>query len=279
MRMRDDIDNVYQPLIFEPAPLLDFIYHMLEHASAQIVLIVCTDRSSFVQHLKKSVLNHHRHAFDSHHAEAEIDAEGIDTTPSHPLLERTLRLLAISRKVKLVFCPSVLAFHAYVTTLPLKPQPGNVSGQVPTLLVLNLVRMHRTTASYSAQGLGKALAVIVETAWQMKHRLVFFEYPEAVGDASGRSHNDYEDLFDDGGNTEDELRHDQNGSSPARPQQMQSPENIWQDEVSILNATTKTFGNVGDRSWMGRTVKIGDIAARWCTFATLPSRSPSYNEH
>lgn len=233
-------------------------------------MIVCCEKPAFLQHLRKSVLRRPQTTLDGHETEADVDVESASVTqPTHPLLERTLRLLAVSRRVKLVFCPSVLAFHAYVATLPLKPQTNNTSGQVPTLVVLNLVRMHRTTASYSAQGLGKAFAATVETAWQIKNRPVFFEYPEAVDHYAGQSPEEHSDLDDemlDGS----ESRRDRDGSSPTRDHGAQSSDNIWLDEVAILNATTKTFGNVGDRTWMGRTVKIGDVAARWCTFTALP---------
>jgi hypothetical protein len=44
--------------------------------------------------------------------------------------------------------------------------------------------------------------------------------------------------------------------------------NPWDDEVSILNVTTKSFG-AGERGWVGRTVKVRTIAERWCVFEDM----------
>ena len=41
--------------------------------------------------------------------------------------------------------------------------------------------------------------------------------------------------------------------------------NAWDDEVSILNVTTKSFA-AGERGWVGRTVKVRAVAGRWCIF-------------
>lgn len=41
--------------------------------------------------------------------------------------------------------------------------------------------------------------------------------------------------------------------------------NPWDDEVSILNVTTKSFG-AGERGWVGRTVKVRAVVGRWCVF-------------
>ena len=40
---------------------------------------------------------------------------------------------------------------------------------------------------------------------------------------------------------------------------------VWDEEVSMLNVTTKTFG-AGERGWVGRTVSIRRVAGRWCHF-------------
>ncbi|CAD0089502.1 unnamed protein product [Aureobasidium mustum] len=44
--------------------------------------------------------------------------------------------------------------------------------------------------------------------------------------------------------------------------------NPWDADVSMLNITTKTFGT-GERGWVGRTVKIRQVAKRWCVFREL----------
>ena len=46
-------------------------------------------------------------------------------------------------------------------------------------------------------------------------------------------------------------------------------QSIWQEQVPILNATTKTYAGLGEE-WSGRTVKVADVARRWCRFEALP---------
>lgn len=139
------------------------------------------------------------------------------------------------------------------------------------LAILNLIRMHRPTASYSAQGLHKAIAAAVEAAWQIKHRLVLFEYPESTEAVATIRVNDHSDPLDEPMDADNE----EADQSSAREVVISVPENPWREQVQILNATTKTFGHVGNRGWMGKTVKIADIAARWCAFTTLPGSAAS----
>jgi hypothetical protein len=42
----------------------------------------------------------------------------------------------------------------------------------------------------------------------------------------------------------------------------------WDQDLSMLNITTKTFG-AGERAWVGRTVRIRQVAGRWFEFRKL----------
>lgn len=44
---------------------------------------------------------------------------------------------------------------------------------------------------------------------------------------------------------------------------------VWDEEVSILNVTTRSFG-AGERGWVGRTVAVSGVVGRWCKFVSLP---------
>lgn len=48
----------------------------------------------------------------------------------------------------------------------------------------------------------------------------------------------------------------------------QRTDSPWDEHLSMLNVTTKTFG-VGERGWVGRTVTVRQVAARWCRFVRL----------
>jgi hypothetical protein len=264
---RSDLDSSPRnPIIYAPASLEAFILHMCEIAAPGTLLIICADQQSFLQHLIKSTAD----KTDNVEGEGVAEAQHKPAI-SHPLVERTLRLLSVTRNIKAAFCPSVAAFHAYVSTIALRPKKEQArSMEPPSLAILNLVRMHQTTAYYSAQGLGKAFATAVEAAWQTRSRLILFEYPEAVADNVMMTiDGDPSDRMNSSG---DELgEHEENRMADARHIPSLPPENIWQEQVPVLNTTTKTFGNLGDRGWMGRTVKIIDIASRWCTVQSLPT--------
>jgi hypothetical protein len=267
MSRKETRSRLSQPVVLNPVPLVDFVLHICETSPCGTTLVVCTDQQSFLNHLVKSVT-------DKIENNAVGEGEGAVDLPqrtslSHPLLERSLRLLAVSRSLKLAFCPSVAAFHAYVSTVYFRSKQDTAPSSEPaSLVILNLVRMHRMTASYSVQGLGKAFATAVEAAWQTRCRLVFFEYPEAFDD-NATTMTDI-DHFDPSNELRDE--HGENEVNASRSPSAEI-ENMWQEQVPILNATTKTFGNLGDRGWMGKTVKILDVATRWCTVQSLPSTS------
>ncbi|CAD0088995.1 unnamed protein product [Aureobasidium vineae] len=53
--------------------------------------------------------------------------------------------------------------------------------------------------------------------------------------------------------------------------------NSWDQDVSMLNITTKTFGT-GERGWVGRTVRIRQVANRWCEFQKLEDYGASCSE-
>lgn len=264
---------IHHPTVYYPTPLIDFIHFITQHSPAGAILVICTTRQSFLSQLQESILNSchepEQNEFPTS-GENALNATSTSLDPiDHPLFARTLRLLAISRKIKLLFCPTVAVFHAQIATLSLKESVSATGDDSPPMLaILNLIRMHRPTASYSAQGLGKAMAAAVEAAWQIKHRLILFEYLESIEavHTSTIPHGDHSDPLNEPIEPEDE----EADRSPSRGVAMSVPENPWLEQVQILNATTKTFGNVGNRGWMGKTVEIADIAARWCAFATLP---------
>ena len=62
-----------------------------------------------------------------------------------------------------------------------------------------------------------------------------------------------------------QMTEDEGGTRDEQPPGVTNP---WDEEVSILNVTTKSFG-VGERGWVGRTVKLRTVAARWCMFESL----------
>ncbi|KAI5199085.1 hypothetical protein E4T39_06440 [Aureobasidium subglaciale] len=94
-------------------------------------------------------------------------------------------------------------------------------------------------------GFNRTFASIVDTAHCLGQQLVMVECinPEDEYETGARED---EDMLD--------------GNHPAL--------NPWDQDVSMLNITTKTFGT-GERGWVGRTVSIRRIAQRWFAFRKL----------
>ena len=111
------------------------------------------------------------------------------------------------------------------------------------LAIVDLVQLHRTTSAFSAQGLNRTLAGAVEAASLSCSKLIIAEC--------------YTPL-------EAVLTPEMDETSAERRQ----PSSAWDEEVSILNVTTKSFG-MGERGWVGRTVNLRTVAARWCIFEAV----------
>ncbi|KAK5107603.1 hypothetical protein LTR62_000997 [Meristemomyces frigidus] len=187
------------------------------------------------------------------------DPEGTDSPaspthcPSSAWAVPTLKLLASSRGIKMVFCPDITHLRAYLGTNQHQPDRNDEmcqhgGSQERILALINPIALHRPTSTFSAQGLNRTFAAAVEAAFRSKAKLVIAECnPSSSGAATDVSGEDSE----------------VGERSPNVP----APD-LWDEEVSILNVTTKSFG-IGGRGWVGRTVKLRAVAGRWCVFQTL----------
>ncbi|KAK0266180.1 hypothetical protein LTR48_002750 [Friedmanniomyces endolithicus] len=168
----------------------------------------------------------------------------------------TLRLLSASRNVNLACCTDIAHLRAYLATYSarrIKQQAvGSIDSAAGTriLAIVNLINLHRPTSAFSAQGLNRTLSGAVEAAYDTRSKLLIVECTEPTIS-----------LAEDG-----MLAQGDEPSNDPPP-----PISVWDEEVSILNVTTKSFG-AGERGWVGRTVKLRTIAARWCTFSLLAEK-------
>lgn len=214
----------------------DLVQYVLDHHAPPSTLVICSTKAAFLEALRIPIRTEESTA-DS------TDLQHIWQTP-------TLRLLSTSRTVKLVFCPDITHLRAYLATYRLNVSKRAVEpdtalrlpGAVPILAILNPIELHRPTSAFSAQGLGRTFAVAVEAAHVTGSKLVFAECP-AVPEPTLA--------------LQDELA-EVDHKAPTDP---------WDEELSILNVTTKRLGAMS----VGRTVKARTVAERWCTFEKLPS--------
>lgn len=222
-----------KPIVLEAHKIHDFVQYVLDIHAPPSSLIVCSTKAAFVEALQIEPES-------SQGEQTAINPRRLWQTP-------TLRLLSTSRTLKLAFCPDITHLRAYLATYSIavakrmaeQDDALRLPSAQPILAILNPVELHRPTSAFSAQGLNRTFSVAVEAAHHTGSKLIMAEV--AKPDAS---------------QLEDQQQ-------VAR----QDPPMHWDEQVPILNVTTKRLGELS----VGRTVKISSIAERWCTFETMPS--------
>jgi len=82
----------------------------------------------------------------------------------------TISALSTAQNVAVTFCPSLLHLRAFLSTIsPSSPPDSGV------LAVWGLVAAHRETAEFSAQGLGRTAAALVEAGLRSGRRVLVGE--------------------------------------------------------------------------------------------------------
>ena len=254
------------PMVLEEVSTLEMFDFIINNHTNPTTLIICSSREAFIQDFLSTDTQHT--STNTGGDLGDRDQTTIDTpkasSPLEHLLQPTLHLLSGTRSINLPFCPDVPHLLAYLTLLSHRdtatspPGVGQIEseGKIPILAILNPIGLYRSTSSFSVQGLNRFFACAVETAFVLGRKLIIAECvdPQSRGDES-----DEDEEMQDG--AEDRDDQDDKGQKAKKP-------NSWDEEVSMLNVTTKTFG-AGNRGWAGRTVSVRRIAGRWCCFETL----------
>jgi hypothetical protein len=253
-----------RPRVLTDLSLPDLVQHLLDNDSPSSVLVVCASKNVFVEQLHATCLDSSIYnTNDEQPTENNVDTEPIEPSKPelHPLLKQpTLHQLATSRKIKLVFCPELVHLRAYLSTLAIPtsiPTTEVFNNKFPLLTILNPINQHRATSSFSAQGLNRTFALAVEAAHATQTQLLMVECPSL-----GRPRANAGFLGDSG------YDFDFEADTAAVQPQPPSAANLWDEEVSILNVTTKSFG-AGGRGWVGRTVTVRRVAERWFVFSAF----------
>jgi len=257
-----------RPRVFTGLRLPDLVQFLLESDSPSSVLVVCASKDIFIEQLHATCLDPGVDNTNDEQTTETIESE--PNEPSNPelhppLKQPTLHQLVTSRKVKLVFCPELVHLRAYLSTLAIPPKsqttdihaPENNNLNNPLLTILNPINQHRATSSFSAQGLNRTFALAVEAAYATQTQLLMVECPSL-----GRPRGNSTEHVDAGYDFEFET------DTTAPPPQPPAAADLWNEEVSILNVTTKSFG-AGGRGWVGRTVTVRRVAERWFVFSAV----------
>jgi hypothetical protein len=226
-----------RPIVLEPCKAHHVLQSCLRHPAATKHLIVCSTRDAFLQSLLYEVT---------------LESQNEQNT-ALDLLAPTLSNLHNSRNVQITFCADLTNLRAYLTTLGSPNQPEEIESESkdahdqsrPLLVIINPIRIHEHTLSYSAQGFNRTFASIVDVAHRLGQQLIMVECIDPEDEYETGVQGD-EDMLDGGLRITD----------------------AWDQDLSMLNITTKTFG-AGERAWVGRTVRIRQVAGRWFEFRKL----------
>ena len=223
-----------QPLIKLFASTLDFVTHLVHNHAAPSILIVCGTQETLLE----NVLHDLRSLSTSNEGPEPIPQ------PEHALLTPTLHLLAKATTLRMAYVPSLPHLRAYLATFSAQhdaSKPSNTSkktaSSTPTMALLNPLALHRSTGDLTAQGLNRTISLAVEAAHRQSMQLVMVD-----------------------------MGHEQqSGEEPgASTSNVGEPSDPWDERIPLLNSSLRFKGE--ERAWAGKTVKIGQVAERWCKF-------------
>ncbi|KAJ5817826.1 hypothetical protein N7447_007834 [Penicillium robsamsonii] len=195
----------------------DLLQQLLEGTS-DTHLIVCATRAEFLVQLTAAIR--------SQRADP-------DTAPRHDLLTKTIGLLARSSKIRLAFCPSLESLRAYLAVfgpaVGVTTEDGSLSHDRKLLAVVDMMALHVTTSEFSAQGLSRTLASVVEASSRAGMDLRLHECMNALDPSSG-----------------------------VRGRK------LWDVSVPLLNGSVRMRSD--QNTWGGRGVTVKRVAERWFEF-------------
>lgn len=237
-----------RPTVLTSTTIADFVQHVLNSHASKSTLVICSTKNTFIETLIESVVK-----------EPPPQNPVATTSVQGDLLQQpTLRMLAALQTTRLSFCPDISQLRAYLATYTTEQAPPSTSAAnpppatLPLLAILNPIDLHRPTSAFSAQGLNRIFSLALEAACRSGCRLVIAECPSSLRTQDHKIQLGLE--------TECPTQADEEDATPTH-----CP---WDEEVSILNVTTKSF-DAGGRGWVGRTVTLRRIVERWCVFKSL----------
>ena len=230
------------PLALPPALPAELLTYVLTYQSP-IILIICQPRSTFLSSLLGSINSPQVQQNPDDDAGGDpTEQPSVPEPPKqHPLLIPTLRQVAASRYINLVFINTVSHFRAYLAGFPAPEKEHGAAetksgdrpqGLRPLVVVYGLIGLHHDTSEWSAQGLGSSVAGLVEAGWRTRQRILVLE-----------------ERLEDGGDGEE------------------MPREVWEERLPMLNGNVRRAGLEGeDAVWSGRTVEVRRVLGRWFKF-------------
>lgn len=208
----------------------DLLQQLLE-GNSDTHLIVCASRAEFLVQLTAAI---------------HLPRADPDTITSHSLLTKTIGLLAGSSKIRLAFCPSLESLRAYLAVLSpaveMTTEDGSLSHDRQLLAVLDMMAMHVTNSEFSAQGLSRTLASVVEASSRARMNLRLYECMNALD-----------------------------------PSSVVRGSKLWDVNVPLLNGSVRMRSDQG--TWGERGVTVKRVAQRWFEFDQNQNTLNAENRH
>ena len=193
-------------------------------------LVICSTKRAFLRQTAPSILKPQAQEIPASQEGLDED-EGPQETLPHRFLVPTLGLVAAARALKLAFCPTVRSLRAFVSTFTASTLLSSVvdSDVKRSLVVVDLLLLHRNTSDFSVQGLSRTFASVVEAASRNGVDLRLVECK------------DFHNV------------HDSNRGY-----------DLWAAEVPLLSGSVRLGGD--GVNWAARAIHIHTIASRWFQF-------------
>jgi hypothetical protein len=225
-----------KPLVLNSPCITTFLNHVLQPCRSPNTLIICSNRSDFLETLLS----------ECHQTHSPTSSQPYPAQP-HPLLIPTIHLIATSQNVNVAFTPTLTHLRAYLATYT---KSGNRASETiaydrptnkpPLLAILNPLSLHQSAGEFGAQGLSRTFAMAVETAGRNGQQLILCDVPT-------EDENEEADVVD--------------GTGRSDP---------WREQVPLLNGSVRFGGD--QRAWAGRTVEVRHVAGRWFEFGYLEGK-------
>ncbi|GAQ44385.1 hypothetical protein AKAW_08075 [Aspergillus niger] len=216
--------------------ITDFLQHIITQDAPTTILLICSTKEQFLEQLLLAsgpgTEEHNQH--------------------NHILTKNTIGVLSKSSSIKLVYCPTLEHLRAYLSVIrssedgvglqrelltTTAEEKGRQTKQPPPppplMAILNPLALHVPTSEFSAQGLSRTFAAVVEVADRGGMDLVLCECRD-VGNSTGV------------------------GSGIGRG------EVSWHTQVPLLNSSVQ----VGEEStsYRGGGVPVKRVVQRWFEF-------------
>ncbi|THV49152.1 hypothetical protein BGAL_0208g00030 [Botrytis galanthina] len=261
-----------------PSELLTWI---LNHGAYPTTILICKPRAAFISSLLADVTSSTTPLPSSptdipSSPPNPVTSTAQPQTSSHPLLIKTLHQISLSRHISLIYIPTISHLRAHLSVH--SPESASKIGAPPDqkwdkvgrkramIVVYGLIDLHRDTSEWSAQGLNKSLAGLVEIGGRDKRVVVCLEEREKKTERSELMEVDADGNQDITGQTNDRngLKSEENMGGDNRTWKG------WDEHVPMLNGSVRRTGlESEDSGWSGRTIEVGQIFARWFDFGNV----------